>query len=250
MVDKFLNCLRAKPNAKYALICFPWAGGGSNFYAQWGKKFPDSIEVCGVTLPGRESRFGEPCSTDAKQIVKDTCSAILNRYPDKDLVFWGHSMGALFSFETALLMKKLHHKEPVRMFCSGVSAPHTPERKSLGSKVADMSDSEFIEFLKRLGGTPEQMISDPEMMKLFLPPLRADYTMLAGFSSDVCGTDPPFSCPIHVFDGQDDVKHNLEAWKDMTSGETSIQYLPGGHFYLKEAGNQSFLVSYISKTLV
>lgn len=30
------------------------------------------------------------------------------------------------------------------------------------------------------------------------------------FSSEVCGTDPPFSCPIHVFDGQDDVKHNLE----------------------------------------
>lgn len=29
-------------------------------------------------------------------------------------------------------------------------------------------------------------------------------------SSEVCGTDPPLSCPIHVFDGQDDVKHNLE----------------------------------------
>lgn len=44
MVDKFLNCLRAKPTAKYALICFPWAGGGSNFYAQWGKNLPDTIE--------------------------------------------------------------------------------------------------------------------------------------------------------------------------------------------------------------
>lgn len=36
-------------------------------------------------------------------------------------------------------------------------------------------------FYNTQGGTPEQMISDPEMMKLFLPPLRADYTMLAGF---------------------------------------------------------------------
>lgn len=42
----------------------------------------------------------------------------------------------------------------------------------------------------------------------------------------------------------------ISAWKDMTSGETSIQYLPGGHFYLKEADNQSFLISYFSKTLV
>ena len=78
-----------------------------------------------------------------------------------------------------------------------------------------MSDSDFIEFLKKLGmlmflpagspefpepdhkftwvmisvsflfhpagGTPEQVLSDPELMKLFIPPLRADYVMMEGF---------------------------------------------------------------------
>lgn len=88
-------------------------------------------------------------------------------------------MGALYSFETALLLKKLHHKEPVRMFCSGISAPHVrkvhradiyrvvnqqfnqseiqnfffqaPERKHVGQTVNDMSEEEFVEYLKKLG---------------------------------------------------------------------------------------------------
>ncbi|XP_062585568.1 S-acyl fatty acid synthase thioesterase, medium chain-like [Saccostrea cucullata] len=249
MGDKFLNCRNTKPDANYVLICFPWAGGGSNFYAQWGKMTPDFVEVCGITLPGRESRFREPCNTDAKQIVQETCSAIYNKYSTKDLIFWGHSMGALFSFETALLMKKEYNKEPVRMFCSGISAPHAPERTRSEPNVKDMTDAEFVEFLKKLGGTPEQVLSDPEMMKLFLPPLRADYIMMGGFDSPV-GPDPPFSCPLHLFDGEDDAKHNLEAWKDITSGEKTVQFLPGGHFYLKEPSNQSLLISYISKSLV
>nr|XP_022323240.1 S-acyl fatty acid synthase thioesterase, medium chain-like [Crassostrea virginica]XP_022323241.1 S-acyl fatty acid synthase thioesterase, medium chain-like [Crassostrea virginica] len=249
MSDKFLNCLFSKPKAKFALICFPWAGGGSNFYAQWGKMFPEFIEVCGVTLPGREGRFREPCSTDTEQILQDTCTALINRYPDRDLVFWGHSMGALYSLDTALRMKALHHKQPVRMFCSGISAPHAPERKISGSRVSTMSDSDFIEFLKKLGGTPEQVLSDPEMMKLFIPPLRADYVMMEGFSSQI-GSEPPLSCPLHIFDGEDDVKHNLKAWEDVTSGETTTQFLPGGHFYLKEPSNQSYLISHISKSLL
>ncbi|XP_048773152.2 S-acyl fatty acid synthase thioesterase, medium chain-like [Ostrea edulis] len=248
MVDKFLNCRYAKPNAKYALICFPWAGGGSNFYAQWGRQCPDSVEVCGITLPGRESRFRDPCTTDADQILQDTCSAIYKKYCNTDIIFWGHSMGALYSFETALLLKKLHHKEPVRMFCSGISAPHAPERKHVGQTVNDMSEEEFVEYLKKLGGTPEQVLSDPEMMTLFLPPLKADYVMMEGFKSPI-GVDPPLSCPLHLFDGQDDAKHNLKAWEDVTSGKTTVQLLPGGHFYPKEPSNQSFLISYITERL-
>ena len=56
MSDKFLNCLFSKPKAKFALICFPWAGGGSNFYAQWGKMFPEFIEGrFSTSLPNQTS---------------------------------------------------------------------------------------------------------------------------------------------------------------------------------------------------
>lgn len=44
MADKLFNCRFAREFANVNLICFPWAGGGSNFYALWGKDLPDFIE--------------------------------------------------------------------------------------------------------------------------------------------------------------------------------------------------------------
>lgn len=39
-----MNCLHPKPDALFKLICFPWAGGGSFYFAKWGEKMPDSVE--------------------------------------------------------------------------------------------------------------------------------------------------------------------------------------------------------------
>ena len=42
--DKLLNCRFTHPHASCTLFCFPWAGGGSNFYSAWGRNMPDNIE--------------------------------------------------------------------------------------------------------------------------------------------------------------------------------------------------------------
>ncbi len=39
------------------------------------------------------------------------------------------------------------------------------------------------------------------------------------------------------------------AWKDMTSGDFTVQMLPGSHFYLKEAANEKYLLDHITKHL-
>lgn len=44
MNSKWLRCVYQKQNAKLRLICFPWAGGGAAFYANWGKKFASEVE--------------------------------------------------------------------------------------------------------------------------------------------------------------------------------------------------------------
>lgn len=44
MSSKWLRCVHEKNSAELRLICFPWAGGGAAFYANWGRKFASEIE--------------------------------------------------------------------------------------------------------------------------------------------------------------------------------------------------------------
>lgn len=44
MSSKWLRCVYQRHSAELRLICFPWAGGGAAFYANWGKKFASEIE--------------------------------------------------------------------------------------------------------------------------------------------------------------------------------------------------------------
>lgn len=44
MSSKWLRCVYQRRSAELRLICFPWAGGGAAFYANWGKKFASEIE--------------------------------------------------------------------------------------------------------------------------------------------------------------------------------------------------------------
>lgn len=39
----------------------------------------------------------------------------------------------------------------------------------------------------------------------------------------------------------------IAAFKDMTSGDFSVQMLPGSHFYLKDSANEKVILDYITK---
>ncbi|XP_069130412.1 S-acyl fatty acid synthase thioesterase, medium chain-like [Argopecten irradians] len=245
MADKVLNCRFRRPTASYQLFCFPWAGGGSNFYANWGNMVPESIEVTGLTLPGREGRFKEPCCSSLETTKREIIEAILPKCRERPFAFWGHSLGALMCFDVARTLKEEYNLEPGRLFVSGVSAPHSEERKKNKVYVKNLNDEEFKDFLKKLGGTPDEILKSEELMALFLPPLRADYGIVDQFDYDL-EQPPPLTCPIDITDGEFDIKHNLKAWGEVTTGKLSIKMLPGGHFYLKEKDNMMRILENIS----
>lgn len=57
MTSKWLRCVYEKHGAKLRLICFPWAGGGAAFYANWGEKFANEIEGLILHLNSRMPFF-------------------------------------------------------------------------------------------------------------------------------------------------------------------------------------------------
>ncbi|KAL3878121.1 hypothetical protein ACJMK2_030493 [Sinanodonta woodiana] len=252
MAQKLLVCRFPRPDAKVRLVFFPWAGGGAAYYVNTGNKFPEKIEVWGVCLAGREGRFKEPPCNSLSAVLEELVTGVYNVCKDKPVAFFGHSLGAILSYETATRLKSRYNIEPVRMFVSGVSAPQSELKKQAKRKydTSKYTDDEFIEFLRKLNGTPAEVLNNKELMSLFLPSLRADYSLVDQHDCDkLPPLDQRLSCPIDIFDGVDDVEHDLEGWREVTTGPSTVQKLPGAHFYLKDPENMGRLVQHITDSL-
>src|SRR5919197_4113314 len=53
--------IRPQPrsSARLRLFCLAYAGGGASLFRSWPNGLPADVEVCGVQLPGRETRLFE-----------------------------------------------------------------------------------------------------------------------------------------------------------------------------------------------
>ncbi len=89
---------------------------------EWAK------DLIAMQLTGRENRFSEPLLDNISDIV-DELSLNFYNYLDKPYILFGHSIGALISFEfTRTLRKKA--QQPKSLIISGTKAPQVPLKRS------------------------------------------------------------------------------------------------------------------------
>jgi surfactin synthase thioesterase subunit len=134
---------------------------------------------------------------------------------------------------------------PVYLFVSGHSAPHMPSSRPPASHL---SDSEFIEELCSLGGTPEELLQDSEFLQLMIPLLRADFTLCDAYKYD---HEKTLNCPISAFGGLQDpeVPHDgISAWRVQTSGCFRLHFFEGDHFFIQK--EQAALLQALSQDLL
>ncbi|KAK3508381.1 hypothetical protein QTP70_025787 [Hemibagrus guttatus] len=182
-MDKVISCFSKKPDAVARLICFPWVGGGSIHYARWGRLLNPCIEVYSVRLPGRESRGKEPFFQNMQQILDEVLDVLLPELKEKPFAVFGHSFGAMTSYAFTEYLKKVYNLEPVHVFLSGASAPYS-ETRLQSPRRSQLSDEEFLQWMISLGGTPPEILANPELLKLFLPTLRADLNVVENYSTN------------------------------------------------------------------
>ena len=84
------------------LYCFPYAGGSAQVFRGWQRHFTPQVSLSLASLPGRAARIGEPPFEQYKPLITALADAIIPEIPPA-FAFWGHSMGALISFELALV---------------------------------------------------------------------------------------------------------------------------------------------------
>jgi len=226
------------------LFCLPYAGGGAGIFRNWERHIPSVIEVCAVQLPGRERRLDESLFTEARPLAA-AISQGLAGHIDKPFAFFGHSMGAILSFEIAHLLKRRCGVEPVHLFISGRRAPQLPNKDHA---TYTLPDQEFIEEVRRLNGTPVEVLENPELMELIRPILRADFQLCQTYQY---AEREPLSCPITVFGGLGDndvSREQMDCWREHTTASFSLRMLPGDHFFLHTS--ESTLLQVISRELL
>ena len=224
----WLHILTPRPEAYFRLFCFPYAGGdGLAIYRNWPELLPSAIEVCAVLMPGRGPRFQDSPFTDIHASAKEIVAGIRPCF-DKPFAFFGHSMGALLSFEVSHLLKRQYKLEPVHLFVSGRRPPHIPDPDP---PIFNLPELELLEELRRLKGTPLHILENAELMQLMLPLLRADF--------EACDTyrymeGPRLSCALSAFGGtEDDVSPGeIDEWAKHTIGLFRRYMFPGGHFFI------------------
>lgn len=216
------------------LFCVPFAGGSSASYYRWRRFLPEAITVVPVELAGRGRRIQETPLEDAYTAAEDVAAQILaQRVPGTPYALWGHSMGALLAYEAYFALSSRTADLPEHMVFTGRGAPQGARRKTSFHTIAD--DDDFIAAIETYGGSTEEALADPELRRLFLPILRADFKLSETYAWRPRGTR--IQCDITVANGRDDMSvaaSPMREWAQTTTRGTQLVETPGGHFFLFE----------------
>jgi surfactin synthase thioesterase subunit len=225
------------------LFCLPFAGGNSYAYRDWAQHIADRIEVIPVELPGRGKRAGEDLLLSMDALVDDALRQLRPALREP-YAFYGHSMGACLAYllTRAALANSL--PPPIHLFCTGRNAP---------SVMGDYRDRHllpkavFIEELRAMGGCPEAILNDDDLMDYFLPILRADFQAHASY---VYRPELPLDIPVTVMMGMEDAETERAAvldWQRETKHPLDVVEFSGGHFFI--ADHLSAIGRHISEKL-
>ncbi|MEM8778242.1 MAG: beta-ketoacyl synthase N-terminal-like domain-containing protein [Cyanobacteria bacterium P01_G01_bin.49] len=225
------------------LFCFPYAGGGASIFQSWSQFFSPDIEICPIQLPGRENRSQEPLLTRLKPLI-ETLTCVIQPYLDCPFAFFGHSMGALLSFELARELRRQNKPSPVCLFVSSSRAPQIPD---FDLPLHTLEDAKFQDALQKFQGITEETWQHPQFKQQFLPILRADFAILETY---LYASGNPLDCPIYAFGGREDQKisqQHMDSWRQQTNQGFMLKLFSGGHFFFQQ--EQSAMLQVVAKII-
>lgn len=212
------------------LFFIPYAGGTANSYRVFKKYLDPDFEIFLIELAGRGQRINEPFYNDINDAVEDIFSKIKDSINDESYSIFGHSMGGLIIYELLAKIEEVGIPYPKHVFISARRAPHL---KSLyGKKYYKLPDKEFVFELSKLGNMNREFSKNPELFKIFLPVIRADYRLVEEYVFNK--SIKKFKCNMSLLYAIDDIeapKEEVLQWMEyVQKGVEHFEY-DGGHFY-------------------
>jgi surfactin synthase thioesterase subunit len=140
------------------------------------------------------------------------------------------------------------HARVCWVMVGGRAAPHLSQPSQY---IRNLTHDQFIEQLRRLGGTPEEVLNSVPLMKMMVPIVRADWVMSEEYVPDTSEQRYRVSAPLVYFGGETDPigRERQERWREVCSDPTTftVHFFEGGHFFVHS--HQALLLERIAATL-
>jgi medium-chain acyl-[acyl-carrier-protein] hydrolase len=229
-MNPWIKTYSSSRSSALRLFCFPYAGGAASLFRNWPQRFSARVEISAVQLPGRENRMQEPRFTDLYALAKRIADELAPLLHQKPFAFFGYSMGAILAFEVTRELRRRRLPMPLHLFVAASSPPQLAEHPDRSRST--LPDDELIAELRRLGGTPDELLEHEELLRLLLPILRADFSVVDTYRYR---DEEPLDVPLSAFGGLEDhalPEEQLEGWRLQTRAPFTMQIFPGNHFFL------------------
>ncbi|MDQ0505098.1 thioesterase II family protein [Xanthobacter agilis] len=212
------------------LVLLPHAGG-SVAALPWRARLPRAVAegVVDLELPGHGRRFGAPFAPSLRALAAALAADIRAAVGDVPVLFQGHSMGALLAYEIAR-ERCAQGGAVAGLVLSGRAAPRWPAARDAPPRHL-CADAVLVDELRRLGGTPAEVLAAPDLMDLVLPVVRDDFRLVETYRWE---PGPRLRVPAVVLGGRDDPATSpaaLAAWGEVITGPLRVEHWPGGHFF-------------------
>ena len=213
-------------------IMFPYLGGNGMSIMNLAKEFEKyDLNVWVAYPPGHLGSEGTLCNS---------CEELMDFYLQnvkniirKDCIFVGHSMGGVIAY---LLAKRIYEefpdKKPKALILSATPEPGFMKDK----KISQLGDVELVEELYKIGGMPEEIMDNKELMSQFIPMFKSDYKVL----EDIALIEPMhFNIPTEFIFCENDKMtkyENMLKWKKYLISTSCFCNMPkdAGHMYLNK----------------
>jgi medium-chain acyl-[acyl-carrier-protein] hydrolase len=116
------------------------------------------------------------------------------------------------------------------LFLGACSAPGQARYRQ---RLQELDDDAFVVVLRDLGGTRAEVRDNTDLMRLVIPTLRADFTLVEHYRAvERC----PLETAITSFAGSEDLDvpvGSIAVWSQVTRGPFDLHIVEGDHFFPK-----------------
>ncbi|WP_154888212.1 thioesterase II family protein [Paenibacillus polysaccharolyticus] len=216
------------------LFCIPYAGGNASIYYKWRKSLEGVVHIIPLEMRGHGRRLNEALYDNFDDGVEDLLQQIQDANIETSYSIFGHSLGGMLAYEVSRRLEGKKENIPQHVIISGCLPPNlfgTSRQK----KVQEINDSSLLETIRNLGGTPEIILQDQELLSIFLPVIRNDFRLVEEYAFQ---ETPSMGLPLSIYVGDADTPCDLDSirgWYDFTeSTQKNIKIFHGGHFFIHE----------------